>query len=81
MLEALFVLPITLEFLKAQRLRLSQGEIPAKQLVQKEKEVALDAEGDETEHSDSLDLQEDEDFQQSVIHHMDQLCDCIQSLP
>ncbi len=80
MLEALFVLPITLEFLKAQQLRLSQGEIPAKQLVQKEKEVTLDTEGDEAERSDSLDLQEDEDFQQSVIQHMDQLCDCIQSL-
>jgi RNA polymerase primary sigma factor len=77
MLEALFVLPMTLEFLKEQRIRLSHEEILAKHIVQKEKEVVLDEEVEQTELQDA---QEDEEFRQRVIQQLDHLCQCIQSL-
>ena len=79
MLEALFVLPMTLEFLKEQRGLLSQGEILAKHLVQKDKEVVVDEEV-EVEQNDLLDAQEDEEFRQRVIQQLDDLCQSIQSL-
>ena len=79
MLEVLFVLPITMEFLKDQRMRLSQGEILAKHLVQKDKEVVLDGEG-EAEQAELQNPQEDEEFRQRVIQQLDHLCQCIQSL-
>ena len=80
MLVALFVLPMTLEFLKDQRMRLSQGEILAKHVVQKDKDVVGDADG-ETDQVESQDpLEEDEEFQQRVIQQLQHLCQCIQSL-
>jgi RNA polymerase primary sigma factor len=77
MLEALFVLPMTLEFLKEQRMRLSHEEILAKHIVQKEKEVVLDEEVEQTELQEP---QEDEEFRQRVIQQLDHLCQCVQSL-
>jgi RNA polymerase primary sigma factor len=77
MLEALFVLPMTLEFLKEQRMRLSHEEILAKHIVQKEKEVVVDEEVEQTELQDA---QEDEEFRQRVIQQLDHLCQCVQSL-
>ena len=79
MLEALFVLPMTLEFLKEQRMRLSHEEILAKHIVQKEKEVVLDEEV-EVEQTELQDAQEDEEFRQRVIQQLDHLCQCVQSL-
>ena len=79
MLEALFVLPMTLEFLKEQRMRLSHEEILAKHIVQKEKEVVLDEEV-EVEQTELQDAQEDEEFRQRVIQQLDHLCTCVQSL-
>ncbi|MEC4681059.1 MAG: sigma-70 factor domain-containing protein, partial [Nitrospirota bacterium] len=73
MLEVLFVLPITMEFLKDQRMRLSQGEILAKHLVQKNKEVVLDGEG-EAEQAELQNPQEDEEFRQQVIQQLGHLC-------
>jgi RNA polymerase primary sigma factor len=79
MLEALFVLPMTLEFLKEQRMQLSHEEILAKHIVQKEKEVVLDEEV-EVEHTELQDAQDDEEFRQRVIQQLDHLCTCVQSL-
>ena len=79
MLEALFVLPMTLEFLKEQRMRLSHEEILAKHIVQKEKEVVPEEEA-EVEQTELQDAQEDEEFRQRVIQQLDHLCQCVQSL-
>lgn len=79
MLELLFVLPITMEFVKEQRRRLSQGEILAKHLVQKDKEVVLDGAG-EAEQAEQHDPEEEEEFRQRVIQQLDHLCQCVQSL-
>jgi len=79
MLEALFVLPMTLEFLKEQRMQLSHEELLAKHIVQKEKEVVLDEEV-EVEQTELQDAQEDEEFRQRVIQQLDHLCQCVQSL-
>ena len=79
MLEALFVLPMTLEFLKEQGVRLSQGEILAKHIVQKDKEAVAD-EDVEVEQNDLLEAQEDEEFRQRVIRQLDDLCQIIQTL-
>ena len=79
MLELLFVLPITMEFVKEQRRRLSQGEILAKHLVQKDKEVVLDGGGD-AEPVGLHDQEEEEEFQQRVIQQLDHLCQCVQPL-
>ena len=79
MLEALFVLPMTLEFLKEQRMRLSHEEILAKHIVQKEKEVVPEDEV-EVEQTELQDAQEDEEFRQRVIQQLDHLCQCVQSL-
>ena len=79
MLEALFILPMTLEFLKEQRMRLSHEEILAKHIVQKEKEVVLEEEV-EVEQTELQDAQEDEEFRQRVIQQLDHLCQCVQSL-
>ena len=80
MLEALFILPMTVEFLKDQRMRLSQGEILAKHVVQKDKEVVVEGDG-EMDQAELLDPQEeDEEFRQRVIQQLEDLCQCIQSL-
>ena len=79
MLELLFALPITMEFVKEQRRRLSQGEILAKHLVQKDKEVVLDG-VDDTEQADLHDQEEEEEFRQRVIKQLDHLCQCVQPL-
>ncbi len=79
MLEALFILPMTLAFLKEQRVRLSHEEILAKHIVQKDKEVVLDEEV-EVEQTELQDAQEDEEFRQRVIQQLDHLCHCVQTL-
>jgi RNA polymerase primary sigma factor len=80
MLEALFVLPLTVEFLKDQRMRLTQGEILAKHVVQKDKEVVVEGDG-EMDQAELQDPQEeDEEFRQRVIQQLEDLCQCIQSL-
>ena len=80
MLEALFVLPMTLEFLKDQRLRLGHGEILAKHVVQKDKEMAVDVDG-ELDQAEIQDPQEDdEDFRKRVIQQLGDLCQCIEFL-
>jgi RNA polymerase primary sigma factor len=80
MLEALFVLPMTVEFLKDQRMRLSQGEILAKHVVQKDKEVVVEGDG-EMDQAELQDPQEeDEEFRQRVIQQLEDLCQYIQSL-
>jgi len=79
MSEVLFVLPMTLEFLKEQRMRLNREEILAKHLVQKDKETVLD-EDVETEQTELQDAQEDEEFRQRVMQQLDHLCHCLQSL-
>ncbi len=80
MLEALFVLPMTVEFLQDQRLRLSRGEILAKHMVQKDKEIAVDGDGeiDPTEIHDQQ--EEDEDFRKRVIQQLEDLCKSIKLL-
>ncbi len=80
MFEALFILPMTLEFLKDQQMRLSLGEILAKHVGQKDKEVVVDADG-ETDQAECRDPQEeDEEFRQRVIQQLTDLCQCVQSL-
>jgi len=80
MLEALFVLPMTVEFLKDQRMRLSQGEILVKHVVQKDKEIVVEGDG-EMDQAELQDPQEeDEEFRQRVIQQLEDLCQCIQSL-
>jgi len=80
MLEALFVLPMTLEFLKDQRMRLSQGEILAKHVVQKDREVLVDAEGEPDQVEIQDPQEEDEEFRCRVLQQLEQLCQGIQSL-
>ena len=81
MLEALFILPMSLEFLKDQCMRLSQGEILAKHVVQKDKEVVVDGEGeiDQGEIQDSQE-EDDEEFRQRVLQQLNDFCKCVQSL-
>ncbi len=80
MLEALFVLPMTLEFLKDQRTRLGLGEIAAKHVVQKDKEIVVEADG-EMDQAEIQDPQEDdEEFRQRVMQQLEDLCQCVQSL-
>jgi len=79
MSEALFVLPMTLEFLKEERMRLSRKEILAKHLIQKDKAVVLEEEA-EAEQTEVQDAQEDEEFRQRVLQQLDELCHCIQVL-
>ena len=82
MLEILFSLPMTLDFLQAQLMRLTNGEIAARHIVQKDKEVDLDTESDE--ETDIPDFQnehqEDEEFRQRVIQQLTHLCHCVQSM-
>ena len=79
MLEALFVLPFTLDFLKDQTMRLRQGDIQAKHVVQKDKEVVAEPEA-EIDQADLPDAQEDEEeFRQRVIHQLEHLCLSIES--
>lgn len=80
MLEALFVLPVTVAFLQDQRMRLSQGEILARHIVQKDKEVVVDGEGDVEQVELQDPQEEDEEFRQRVIQQLDDLCHCVQSL-
>ena len=81
MLEALFVLPMTLEFLKDQRTRLDLGEIVAKHVVQKDKEIVVveaDVDLDQAEIQDPQ--EDDEEFRQRVMQQLGDLCQCVQSL-
>ncbi len=80
MLEALFILPMTLEFLKDQLVRLRQGEILAKHIVQKDKEVVVDGEGEMDQAEIQDPQEEDEEFRQRVIQQLEDLCQCVQSL-
>ncbi len=80
LLDTLFVLPMTLEFLKDQRYRLSQGEIRPTQLVQKDKETVVDEEG-ETSQAEILDSQEEDgEYLCRVIQQLDEVCHCIELL-
>jgi RNA polymerase primary sigma factor len=82
MLEILYSLPMTLDYLQEQRMRLMNGEIAARHIVQKEKEV--DGETESEEEADIPDLQaeqqEDEEFRQRVIQQLSHLCHCVQSM-
>ncbi len=71
LIEALFSLPMIREYLETQRQRLLQGEIPARQFIQKDKELVLEPEV-EFELSDQ---NEDEDFHQRVLEQLQRLCD------
>ncbi len=81
-LEILFSLPMTLDFLLEQRMRLTNGEIDARHIVQKEKEGDLNTESEEeTDIPDfQSDQQEDEEFRQRVIQQLVHLCHCVQSM-
>lgn len=82
MLEILFSLPMTLDFLQEQRLRLTNGEIAARHIVQKDKEGDVNTESDE--ETDIPDFQcgqqEDEEFRQRVIQQLAHLCHGVQSM-
>jgi len=82
MLEILFSLPMTLDFLQAQLMRLTNGEIAARHIVQKYKEVDLDTESDEETNIPDFqnEYQEDEEFRQQVIQQLTHLCHCVQSM-
>jgi RNA polymerase primary sigma factor len=81
-LEILFSLPMTLDFLQEQRMRLTNGEIAARHIVQKDKEGDLPTESEEeTDIPDfQSDQQEDEEFRQRVIQQLVHLCHCVQSM-
>ena len=81
-LEILFALPMTLDFLQEQRMRLTNGEIFARHIVQKDKEEYLHSESEEETDIPvfQTDQQEDEEFGQRVIQQLVHLCHCIQSL-
>jgi RNA polymerase primary sigma factor len=82
-MEILFSLPMTLDFLLEQQLRLMNGEIAARHIVQKDKE-----ENGELEPEEDIDIphiqveqqQEDEDFRQRVHQQLITLCHCAQLL-
>ncbi len=82
MLEILYSLPMTLDYLQEQRMRLLNGEILAKHIIQREKEGYVETESDE--ETDSPDIQteqqEDEEFRQRVIQQLTHLCHCVQFL-
>jgi RNA polymerase primary sigma factor len=81
-LEILFSLPMTLDFLQEQRMRLTNGEIAARHIVQKDKEEDLHPESEEeTDIPDYQNAQqEDEEFRQRVIQQLAHLCHCVQSM-
>lgn len=80
MLEILYSLPMTLDYLQEQRTRLMNGEIMAKHIVQKEKEEYVEAEGEEEPDIPDIqaEQQEDEEFHQRVIQQLSHLCHCVE---
>lgn len=80
MLEILYSLPMTLDYLQEQRMRLLNGEILAKHIVQKEKEGDVETESEEEPDSPDIqtEQQEDEEFRQRVIQQLSHLCHCVQ---
>ncbi|WNM58898.1 sigma-70 family RNA polymerase sigma factor [Candidatus Nitrospira allomarina] len=80
MLEILYSLPMTLDYLQEQRIRLLNGEILAKHIVQKEKEGDVETESEEEPDIPDIqtEQQEDEEFRQRVIQQLSQLCQCVQ---
>lgn len=80
MLEILYSLPMTLCHLQEQRMRLINGEILAKHIVQKEKEGDVETESEEEPDIPDIqaEQQEDEEFRQRVIRQLSQLCHCVQ---
>ncbi len=81
MLETLFSLPMALDFVQEQRTRLSNGDILAKHLVQKDKDMVLGLEEEkEVQVLQDLQEQEDEEFHQRVMQQLDHLCQCVQNL-
>lgn len=82
MQEILFSLPMTLDFLQDQRMRLTTGEIAARHIVQKEKEGELEPESEEETNIEvfQTEQREDEDFRQRVIQQLAYLCLCIESI-
>jgi RNA polymerase primary sigma factor len=81
-LEILFSLPMTFDFLQEQGSRLTNREIAARHIVQKEKEEDVNTESEEdTDIPDfQNDMQEDEEFHQRVIQQLVGLCHCVQSI-
>ncbi len=82
MLEILYSLPMTLDYLQEQRMRLLNGEILAKHVVQKEKEGDVETESEEEPDIPDIqtEQQEDEEFRQRVIQQLSHLCHCVQFL-
>ncbi|MEJ2230112.1 MAG: sigma-70 family RNA polymerase sigma factor [Nitrospirales bacterium] len=82
MLEILFTLPMTLDFLQDQLMRLTNGDIAARHIIQKDKEADLDTESDEeTDIRDfQKEQQEDEEFRHRVSQQLIHLCHCVQSM-
>ncbi|GJL59896.1 MAG: RNA polymerase sigma factor RpoD [Nitrospirales bacterium] len=80
MLEILYSLPMTLCHLQEQRMRLMNGEILAKHIVQKEKEGDVETESEEEPDipDTQAEQQEDEEFRQRVIRQLSHLCLCVQ---
>jgi RNA polymerase primary sigma factor len=80
MLEILYSLPMTLDYLQEQRMRLMNGEIVAKHIVQKEKEGDVETESEEEPDIPDIqaEQQEDEEFRQRVIQQLSHLCHCVQ---
>jgi len=82
MLEILFSLPMTLDFLQSQLMRLTNGEIAARHIVQKDKEGDVDTESEEDADIPDFqdEQQEDEEFHQRVIQQLTHLCHCVHSM-
>ena len=80
-MEILFSLPMTLDFLLEQQLRLMSGDIEARHIVQKDKEedVDLDSEEDTDIHLCGK-QEEDEEFRQRVNQQLIHLCHLAQSM-
>lgn len=78
--KMLFGLPITLDFLREQQMRLMKHEIVARDIIQKDKEESLDQHPEEEAPSDVLhEQEEDTEFHQRVVQQLDRLCHCLQT--
>ena len=81
MLETLFSLPMALDFVQEQRTHLSNGDIFAKHLVQKDKDLGMGLEEEKVvQDVHDLQEQEDEEFNQRVSQQLDHLYQCVQNV-
>jgi len=80
MLEILYSLPMTLDYLQEQQMRLMNNEIAARHIVQKKKEGDVETESEEEPDFPDIqaEQQEDEEFRQRVIQQLNHLCHCVQ---